>query len=328
MRAQNLGMIRGRDCCGLLVLERVLSWMGTLIACLLVMWLVIGTSGCSVTHGSTYRAERIFDDSEHRYPFLTAPAGVYGEVPVWWALHNLEERGVVKRYPKNSNALAEKIQGREDMTVREAVYQIEQVARWVFDPETQSFFVATATHTIEDPDSFGRPMGEIVDRQPRAAVVFCIRFRALTGSASRFGLTGSFASTYFWGSIAEGVHESWSKNTERSFINKVQDTESGRTVETEREVVTAGLSLQGIAARLPGGMCRVDGRLNISSFVGGTSDRSTVDTPLQIDGPRGVWIPILRVQSGDIGGGVEFDAIRDFAPSASADAIEVAVKVE
>jgi len=214
------------------------------------------------------------------------------------------------------------------MTVREAIAAIENDAGWVFAPAQRKFYHAAASHSVDIPDAFGRPTAEtIADRVTRPVVQVSFLFRRLSGSATNDEITAGFVITSFSASIPDGVRGAWSSTTERSFYDEVTDVRTGNVVESGRKTVSAGLQLDALAARLPGGYARIDGTLSVSAFVGRSADKSEISIPLQLDAVRFEWHRVCVIRGADISAAL---ALRHFGFefSSGADAVEVLVRVE
>lgn len=181
---------------------------------------------------------------------------------------------------------------------------IELKTGWIYDSNALRFLPARATHSADAPDTFGAPAADsVVSREPRPIVALGVRFRRVSANAQNFG--GSFGADggvvlqHFEASIPEGVQALWSSGQERGFFEGVTSTEGSSQVNTVRRVVTSGLDVTALVARLPGGSARIDGQLSISSFEGGSPDRTVLSVPMQIDGPRNEWLPIVRLRGLD-----------------------------
>jgi hypothetical protein len=137
--------------------------------------------------------------------------------------------------------------------------------------------------------------------------------------------------TKFFATVPDGVRASWVSATERSYFEGVRDpaspVASDRQVETARRTVEGGLRFDAICARLPGLGFRIDGNLEVSSFVGTGLDRAVVTFPIQLDGPRHEWVRTVVVCGRDASADVAF---RQFGAelAGSGDFIELLVRVD
>lgn len=216
--------------------------------------------------------------------------------------------------------------------VVDAIRGAETAYGWVYDPVERDFYIPPASHALDGGDAFGRATSDRVPLQARAMINVSFLFRRISAGASAGdipALTAGVSGTAFCASIPEGVDASWSATQNRSFTEGVVSPEgpSGNVVNTRRQTVPAGVSLQAIASRLPGYKMRIDGDLSISSFVGSTLDTSSVSVPLEFDGPRGAWHRILRIQGADIGLTGAFKGV-GFKGSATGDVLEVFIRVD
>jgi hypothetical protein len=162
----------------------------------------------------------------------------------------------------------------------------------------------------------------------------CFRFRRASAALSVVPNGGDLAGggyqdIFFSGSVPAGVNSNWVKTEERSYFEGVTSASSDKpeVVQTQRKTVQSGLQLQALAARLPGGMFRIDGTLTISSFVGTGLNRAVADLPLQVDGPRGQWVRCLLIRGGDLAAELAIERV-SLNATAGGDALEVSVLVE
>jgi len=188
---------------------------------------------------------------------------------------------------------------------------IEEQEGWVYDEPTTSFSVATATHSLDSPDSFGRATsGQRVPTVVRPTVRLSFKFRRLEAGASQADVNAGATLDEFHMSMPEGVQTAWNSSTDRSYFEGVTAPSSGQSqpvvVNTNLKTVSSGIILNCITARLPGGSFRVDGSLEISAFTGTNLDKSVLSFPLNIDGPRGQWVRTVSFLAGDIAGDLPF----------------------
>ena len=64
----------------------------------------------------------------------------------------------------------------------------------------------------------------------------------------------------------------------------------------------AGFQFSGLVGLLPGGQCRVDANIEVSSFISNVAlslDRASVRVPLEVDGPRSKWLKMARFSTVD-----------------------------
>ncbi len=267
-----------------------------------------------------------------RMDSLQAVLPVSGRVPIAELVLELRRADLIAAYPPSgmrSGIPIEFITSSGDTRACDAIRAVEEACGWVFDIATSSFYVARATHSDDEPDAFGRPgVEQRVPLGMRPMVQVSFRFRRLGASLTSDEFSGGGDGTVFTASLPDGIKEEWSKVSERSFFEGVRDANSDNpaVVETSRKIVESGVQVQAIAARLPGGNFRLDGRLQLSSFTGKTLDRAVVDFPLQVDGPRGRWCRTLVIKGADAGARVAFRQF-DIDPGASVEALELAVMV-
>jgi hypothetical protein len=212
----------------------------------------------------------------------------------------------------------------------DAIRAVEEACGWVFDVEKGVFYVARASHSVDDPDSFGRPQALVrAPMQARPMLQVAFRFRRVSVGVSADQVSASGDGTTFSASLPDGVRETWSKVSERSYFEGVRDANSSTAsvVQTERRAVESGIEVDALAARLPGGLFRIDGRIALSSFSGQSLDRAVVDFPLQLDGERGRWCRVVVIKGADVGVGLAFRQF-DINPAGSGEAVELSVRVD
>lgn len=294
----------------------------------LVIVLAIGVSGCTAKTGLTYRTAQQRGGYMSRFPRLQELFPLFGKVPLGQALDELRRRGLVKVTPPIVGIIDLDVEVRSGWRVADVIRAIELAAGWIYDPDKLTFYHATATHSVDQPDSFGRPQS--LDRVPLAArpvLSVAFRFRRIVGGLSNDAVSAGGNETVMYLSLPDGVRESVTSAQERSYFEGVTNTQSGRTVATTRRSVEAGVIVDLMAARLPGGYFRLDGHLEISSFTGEELNKSTVDLPLQMDGPRGQWVRCLVISGVSADAQLAFRRL-GFTGALSGDALELSVRVE
>jgi hypothetical protein len=183
---------------------------------------------------------------------------------------------------------------------------VEVTCGWVYDGEAREFNAAVATHAVDEPDAFGRPTNTL-DRASllrRGMVRFQFRFVRLsagTQNVSDVGVGAEF--DRYSVTMPEGVLKAWDSTESRGYFEGTTAGLTATSVSTTRRTVQAGIQLQAMAARLPGGKCRVSGTLSVSSFKDTGLDTSQIDIPIEFDGVQGQWARIYVSEglSGDAG---------------------------
>jgi len=312
--------------------------MGCLMKSSLAILWVIFLSGCWVPSGWTYRQAVAAGESTVQDPSLSKPVKVYGVVELPAAMRELVRLELVRGYPPG-DLLGAGIACDESTRAADLIRTIEVRKGWVYDPTLKIFYVASATHLIDAPDGFGRVTSENpapVTRRPMLSVQF--RFRRVSAGA-KAGFGGAFSgdlggnagltATTFSACLPEGVRKQIAVQSTRTYYEGVQSPEANDTpvVRTELKSVASGLSFDVLAARLPGELFRMQGDLSISAFVGTGLDQSTVQLPIEVDGPRHQWVSYIVIRGGDMGMDAAF---RHFGVnlSGSADQIECQVRVD
>lgn len=313
-------------------------WTGPLTRSLLVTLLMASQSGCWGGGGQTYMTETVLGDLSSPIRKGNVSARAEGFVEPRQLLQILLREEVVQSWP-DGPVTGPAMYCDQTTRLADVIRGLERSQSWVYDPLSESFYVATATHSADGPDAFGRATAsDRVPVQRRAAVAVWFKFRKVSAGASvgighgrNQTLSAGAGETTFCASVPDGVPSRWDRSTERSYFEGVRDPAAGgadvRQVETQRRVVSSGLAFEAITARLPGGAFRIDGKLEISAFVGRGLDRTVVTTPIQLDGPRHEWLRTLVISGGDVAGDVAF---RHFGldTSATTDSLEVLVKVD
>lgn len=293
-------------------------------------------SGCVGIGGPTSTSLIRQSDFISPIPRGDQPYPGYGTIPILVILAHLQAQGIVRDYPRISllDNLDFSVPVSQNSRISDVLKTIESARGWVYDPETRDFYYPPASHSLEGPDAFGR-VGAGNDRvgvTPRAMIAISFLFRRASGGVTAEEISIGGDGTIFRASIPEGVQANWSSGQNRSYFEGVQSPESdssNNVVRTERKTVSAGISLDALACRLPGGKFRIDGNLSVSSFTGATLDTAEVEVPLQFDGDRGKWQRILTIAGGDAGIRAAFQGSRAFrAASASGSALEVFIRVD
>lgn len=266
------------------------------IACLAM------TSGCWVPNGSSFVARVDPEGSTSPNPHLLTEFTGYGVLPLSTALVELRKLEVVSHYPPGRLPEAE-IAVSKGMRIIDVIRVVELETGWIYESGLKNFTAAAATHSVDSPDAFGRPGPDRVSLHARSIVTVCFRFRRIVGGVTKDGGNVGLVVTSFAASIPEGVEASWQNTQERTYFEQAQSTQTEGEVifNTARRTVQAGLHLQAIAARIPGGRYRLDGQLEISSFVGTNLEKAQILVPLQIDGTRDQWDTVLTMTSMDAG---------------------------
>jgi hypothetical protein len=214
--------------------------------------------------------------------------------------------------------------------VSDVVAFVETTMGWVYDPPSKRFIRAAATHTVDEPDAFGRPTNtdQRASLERRGLVAMQFRFVKLTlGTQGRADLGAGFEFDRYSVSGPEGVQRPWINDTEqRGYFQGTTQGLSTISVATTRETIEAGVQLTGMASRLPGNGFRLDGDLSISSFTDTGLDKAQVEVPLQIDGERGKWYRVFVGEGANASVGLALRRFRvDLSAAGSAVAVEVRV---
>ncbi|HEV2293804.1 MAG TPA: hypothetical protein VGR35_08100 [Tepidisphaeraceae bacterium] len=300
----------------------------------LAMLSTVLLSGCSGPPSPTYTTAPPLGGLLSRTPSLQKILPVAGKVPIAELIYHLRKMEVVSRLPPSgliSGIPVEFIQSEGQTSAADAIRAVEEATGWVFDVEAGVFYEARASHSIDSPDAFGRP--GTPTRAPldaRPMVQMAVRFRRVSAAVTPDALGIGGDGTVFTASVPDGVMSNWSRTSSRTYFEGIQDANAANAtvVRLELREKESGLQVGALAARLPGGMFRLDGRISVSSFTGrkGT-DRDVIDFPLQIDGERGRWCRVVVIKGADVGASLAFRQF-DIDPAGSGEAIEVCVRVD
>jgi hypothetical protein len=264
--------------------------------------LAIISSGCARPSVSTFQTDPKLAPLLSLSPKLRRAADIMGEVSLQAALRQLVSVEVLVDYPPISDPSAKVIIS-PLARILDVVKEVETVTGWVYDSDRLAFDVASATHTMDNPDAFGRPQSEQVPRSSRAIVRVEFRFRRVAAGVSldpRNFLSADGTLTTFSASVPDGVDATWATTDERGYFDAVQGTDGATSqIRTTRRTVSSGIQMTALTSRLPGQIFRIDGTLEVSAFTGSQLDRSVISVPLQLDGPRYVWVPVFRTSSLD-----------------------------
>lgn len=275
-----------------------------------IMWMAC-LSGCTVPAGSTYRTGAVVAESSSLIPEAEVAVGALGALEVPALLGILIKREIVVGYPAADLQGPPLVCGRETR-VKDVVRAVEVRMGWIYDPARKRFYRAIPTHSIDQPDSFGR-IGNLTnpaELEPRP--VLALAFRLIKRSAGLSGQLGDVntagvngAKEYRVVTVAaiDGVQLDWADSSSHSYYNGVVDPSNGsanRLVNTDLRTVSAGVSIHCIAARMPGDLFRIDGQLTLSAFNGqGIGGQDTITVPLQMDGPRHRWLRLFCSEGND-----------------------------
>lgn len=190
-------------------------------------------------------------------------------------------------------------------TWAEHMDQLARLNRLEFRPGL-GFRTLGASHSIEGPDSAGRPGSDAPILLERRLVHVSIRFESLGADGSvvplgRIGVGASGQRVQFAGTVAAGVTASWGSTSERTVTEAAVSVDTGNSVTTGTKTVPAGVSYAGLVGFVPGssGLMRIDGNVSVSSFLGAGIERAAVTCPLQLDIRRGEWISVMEFDSFD-----------------------------
>ena len=296
--------------------------------CILVIFCVVWLSGCAGLGGATYSTTDIPSDFSSKIPLGDRRILMYGEVPLAMVLSELRMREVVRSVPVGPWPEGT-VKRADQLTISEAVLEIERRAGWIYDPATKSFYAAGSTHPIDAPDSFGRPTAEDpASRVSRPECCIRVRFAHVSAGMSALAIGGSGAFQEFSISLPDGVQKSWQSSSERSFINGVSNVSAtGTTVQTSRQAVSAGIILTGMASRLPGGLARCTLDLEVSTFTGNGVDKASLKVPVEFDGPRSRWVKVASYIGADAAAQIVFHHL-GVSLSATGETGEVWIRVD
>jgi hypothetical protein len=286
-------------------------------------------SGCWALTGRTYEKESPRVDFSSVYPKLQKSVGGAGPVTLAALMGRLMALEIVHHFPTDSAFPVGEMVLNDATRVIDAIAEIERAGGWVYDPQQKDFYPAGSTHDVDDPDSFGRPRAsQRATLRARSEIPVAVRFRRVSASAvfdpAALGL--GMGGTVVELSMPDGVRGESNQTSERSYFETVRDTESGRALPTTRRAVQSGVILSALAARLPGQLFRLTGRLEISSFVGNDLNRAVVTVPLELDAPRGEWHRVYLMRGGNLNVQMAFQQF-GFDLLASGEAVDVSVMV-
>jgi len=284
--------------------------MGQAMKCKVAILLTVFLSACSPRAGLTFRTGSPPVVSSSLALKAEKLAGALGPVEVPALIGLLIKSEILLTYPA-SELDGETFVCHRETRIKDVIRAVETRMGWCYDPGTLAFYTASATHSVDEPDEFGRqrsPNPAPLVSRPILALSFRFQSQSggvqvangdpITGSASASGIgrTISFA-------VPDGVRKVWSDHVTRTYFEGVRDPASEgaitRQVETALRQVDAGITVEALAARLPGGGFRIDGQLTVASFTGSGLDQKTVTVPLQLDGPRGQWIQCFSSEGSD-----------------------------
>jgi hypothetical protein len=266
----------------------------------IVCWISLSViSGCKV---STYQAVERSQEYPSESLHLKGVPGLAGAVPTAMVLGAAKAAGVVTRAPRHLWADLKTpvaLSNKDDWAA--ILRKIEYVHSLVYDPVERALYPATATHGVDAPDDAGRATADDpLSLARRQMVSLKFRFQRVGGNAvvseDAIGAGANGSRIEFAASLPAGVQRNWEIATERSYFDRVTDTESGRTFDTDRQTESAGVQFDGMASRLPGGFFRLQANLSVSAFERGL-DRSVVTVPLDLDGWRGEWVKVFQFQT-------------------------------
>ena len=160
--------------------------------------------------------------------------------------------------------------------------------------------------------------------------MLCVSIRFTTGDATidKTQIGASAQMMQLDATVPAGVNSTWQSTSNRAYTNGIQNSQTGVTVNTTTNTVSAGLTYQGIAATIPGMMMRINGTLTVSSFTGITGlDTNNITVPIDVDAPRCEWIPIFRFITLDANAALIFKRL-GLSLGAGASIVTVSVKVQ
>ena len=262
------------------------------------------------------------------YPSLDqpTPAALAGRVPLLTLLQVLE----ISDYPRDVDLTDTEILVHPGYRLRDVIYEIESSTGWIYDAENRYFVEFYATHSIDSPDALGRTTDRQAPLTPRSAALLTVRLLnvGLASGASEADFNPIDASVSLQEiavSVPDGVRSAWNSTENRTFRNGVvQPIGESAVVETNLETRSAGIQLEALVARLPGGAARVDGIVSISAFTTGL-DTATVAVPLQLDFPRGRWMRIYRTRTAAASATI---LLRAFGVSAASGQVALEIRVD
>lgn len=290
---------------------------------------MICLSACSPLTGSMLPTPVEYTDLRQQAPWVNSwgGKGLAGTIELLSQLVFRDLADPAFPFPEGEDETVE-LRGTE--RVSDIISLVERSQGWAFDYGSRRFYRATATHSVDDPDPFGRPGARSpAPTDVRQMISFRIRFVRLSGGLDRDGVDLGVVLTELHRIVPAGVLLSFSNGVERSFREGIISSASSRPseIETTRRTVASGVQVQALASTLPGGRFRVDGELSISSFVGEGLDRGTVDVPLQCDGVRGVPLTLARFRSADLATRIAWSGL-NFSGRLGGDTLAVQVVVD
>lgn len=235
---------------------------------------------------------------------LAEVAQLQGQIPLREVLRQMQIVGILSAYPPIRDDEQRTISVGRDTTWWSVVTVVEGMMGWVYEVDSKMFQRANATSTVDAGDSAGR-LGVGGDRlalEPRRMVRISFRFvrGTISGGSVDLGINAAAQIIQFDAWLPAGVSQTWSSVSERAYFEAAASVDSDRSLPTTRRVVPAGVQYEGVAAVLPGGFCRVDAKLSVSSFLSGLgAERAVVDVPIQADGLRGTWVRVFQLTGAD-----------------------------
>jgi len=226
------------------------------------------------------------------------PFAASGELPLLEVLSVLRDQQAVVGWPRTAD-LATTLWIRPNSKVVEVVRLVELKMSWTVaevQGQGRAFFPRHATHRMEAPDLAGRVGKDspLVGEEVRPVSVIRILFCRGDVALNRDGIGGGGQYIALSGSVTNGVETTFGNQTTRSTpTGVIAASGNGNFVQTGRETVSAGVSWLGVFGTLPGGNCRMDGMVTVSSFVGETVETVSVQVPVSIDGPRSKWLCVF-----------------------------------
>lgn len=291
-----------------------------------ILFVMYTSAGCQ-RPGQTFPAKTPPPAFISLTPALQKATTAYGTLPLREILNELRKAELVDYFPPDEIPNHQVAIDRHHRMV-DLVNILESRTGWVYDNSRKTFYRAYATHSLDGPDSFGRPAkSERVPTDPRPSITVSLCFRRLAASVTGWDVHAGATANMIHFVTPDGVRQTWNINQERSYFEPVQTLQDGSAVGQQRGTVTSGLTVDALCARLPGGWFRIDGNMNISSFTGQGLDRANVSLPMQVDAPRGQWARTVLVRGGDLGLDVALKNM-GFDLNASGDALELLVRVD
>lgn len=183
--------------------------------------------------------------------------------------------------------------------------KVELATSSVYDAGQKRLMDPTATHPLDGPDEAGRATaGERLGLSTREIVRMRFRFARVgagvgvntAADKSLIEVSGGGNAIDFAAVIPAGVQRTWAVQSERTYFERITNTDSGETFETTRQTVPAGVDFTGMAGALPGGFFRMTATLSVSSFEADLN-RTVVEVPLDIDARRGEWVKVFQFRA-------------------------------